>query len=703
MKLTENEKQEILKCLEEGESLPDRYRFLLFKKKRKVELLWPDKSSHVSNIVLPFQTVEQIDEPRKEETAQGILFDPATGRQQGGWSNKLIWGDNKLILSSLQRNGLLKEIEKAGGLKLIYIDPPFDVGADFTMDVEIGDATITKERTILEELAYRDTWGDGADSFVAMLYERLRLMRDLLADNGSIYVHMGIQVNHYVRTVLEEIFGRSNLVSEIIWAYGTPSGGRAAGTKAVKVHEYILHFAKNYSDRIENKIYLPYSEKYIRERFCHVDGDGRQYQTRKRKSGEVQKQYLDESLGVPLSTVWNDIKQTYSMHLSHRKKEEVGYPTQKPEKLLERIIKASSNEGDLVGDFFCGSGTTLAVAEKLGRKWIGSDLGKFAIHTTRKRLIGVQRQLKEEGKQWRAFEILNLGKYERQHYIGLNPNLRKDEQGKQWAQKERDFIALILRAYKAQPAESFRVFHGQKAGRLVVIGPIDMYVSRMLLAEVLKECEKHGGKKVDILGFEFEMGLQKQVRDAKDKGIDIALKYIPQDVFDKRAVESNKVIFHDVGFVDVKSHVEGRGVRVELVNFSVYYTQEKVDSVVEGIKKGRERVVLERGKVVRVFKDKEGGVQREVIVKEWSDWVDYWSIDFDYERRKEIVHIGGKDVWSGEYIFENEWQAFRTKGECGLELMSSPHEYPSSGTYKIGVKVVDIFGNDTMKVVEVTV
>ena len=693
VKLTDKERQEIAGLLAEGKPLPDRYRFLLFEKNKKVELLWPDKTAHVSNIVLPFQTVEQIDEPRKEETAQGILFDPTTGRQQGGWSNKLIWGDNKLILSSLKRNGLLKEIEKAGGLKLIYIDPPFDVGADFTMDVEIGEATITKERTILEELAYRDTWGEGADSFVAMLYERLRLMRDLLANDGSIYVHCDWRLNAHIRFIMDEIFGKGSFGNEIVWHY--QSGGRQKKLFSRK-HDTIFLYTKSSTWIFDAEaVGIPRGNKKRNNMKKGEDPDGRVYWSIK-SAGKVYKYYEDEK--ITPADVWTDVS-----HIQQKDPQRLSYPTQKPEKLLERIIKASSNEEDLVGDFFCGSGTTLAVAEKLGRKWIGCDLGKFAIHTTRKRLIGVQRQLKEEGKQWRAFEILNLGKYERQHYIGLNPNLRKDEQGKQWAQKERDFIALILRAYKAQPAESFRVFHGQKAGRLVVIGPIDIYVGRLLLEEVVKECGRHGVKKVDVLGFEFEMGLQKQVRDAKDKGIDIALKYIPQDVFDKRAVESNKVIFHDVGFVDVKSHVEGRGVRVELVNFSVYYTQEKVDSVIEKVKKGGERVVLERGKVIRVHKDKEGGVQREVIVKEWSDWVDYWSIDFDYERRKEIVHIGGKDVWSGEYIFENEWQAFRTKGERKLELVSSPHEYPSSGTYKIGVKVVDIFGNDTMKVLEVKI
>ena len=158
----------------------------------------------------------------------------------------------------------------------------------------------------------------------------------------------------------------------------------------------------------------------------------------------MRKQFLDEWKGKPVQNLWDDI-----FPVNSQAKEKLDYPTQKPERLLERIIKASSNDGDLVADFFCGSGTTAAVAEKLGRKWIVSDLGKFAIHTTRKRLIGVQRQLKAEGKDYRAFEILNLGKYERQHYIGVNPNLREAEQQKQLEEKEAAFLDLILRAYRA--------------------------------------------------------------------------------------------------------------------------------------------------------------------------------------------------------------------------------------------------------------
>ena len=219
-RLTEQEQQEITRFIEADKPLPDKYRFLLFEEKREVELVWNGKTNEVCNIVLPFQTIEQVDEPRAEKPSddnmQLGLFD-TRGRQRKGWTNKLIWGDNKLVLSSLKNGPLREEIEAQGGLKLIYIDPPFDVGADFSMDIEIGEETFTKDPNILEEIAYRDTWGKGADSFIAMIYERLILMRDLLAEDGSIYVHCDWRVNSLVRLSMDEVFGQRSFVNEISW------------------------------------------------------------------------------------------------------------------------------------------------------------------------------------------------------------------------------------------------------------------------------------------------------------------------------------------------------------------------------------------------------------------------------------------------------------------------------------------------------
>ena len=430
------------------------------------------------------------------------------------------------------------------------------------------------------------------------------------------------------------------------------------------------------------------------------------------KTGSGLKTYVDVKGGKQADDIWEDVG-SYSLGVEKR-----GYPTQKPEVLLERIIKASSNEGDLVADFFCGSGTTAAVAEKLGRKWITSDLGKFAIHTTRKRLIGVQRELKAEGKDYRAFEILNLGKYERQHYIGVNPNLREAEQQRQLAEKEAAFVDLILRAYRAEKTDGFATFHGKKAGRLVAVGPVNLPVTRLFVEEVILECRQKHITRVDILGFEFEMGLFPNVLDeARAKGIDIAPKYIPAEVFDKRAVEKNQVVFHDVAFIEVKPHVTpfhppyqggNEGVAVELTDFSVFYSQDSIANAEATLKDKASKIVVEKGQIVKVSKDKNGIVSREVLTKKWTDWIDYWAVDFNFESKREIVRVKNEESgdweerWTGDYIFENEWQSFRTKKDRSLELTSVFHECPP-GRRKLAVKVVDIFGNDTMTIVEVSV
>src|SRR5665647_503712 len=210
--LTDAEKRDLTQLIQQGKPLPEKYRFILFEDKSEVELVWNGKTRDVCTSVLPFQTLEHIDEPRAETKAMEDLFD-SRGRQLRGWTNKLIWGDNKLILSSLKSGALRQQIEDAGGLKLIYIDPPFDVGADFSMDIEIGGETFHKEANLLEQIAYRDTWGRGADSFISMIYERLILMRDLMHEEGSIYVHCDWRVNAFMRLAMNEIFGSENCLN----------------------------------------------------------------------------------------------------------------------------------------------------------------------------------------------------------------------------------------------------------------------------------------------------------------------------------------------------------------------------------------------------------------------------------------------------------------------------------------------------------
>ncbi len=706
--LTENEKRDIIKYIEQGKPLPDKFRFLLFADKKEVELIWNGKTADVSTTVLPFQTIEVVDEPRSEEQRliNRDLFD-FSGRQLTGWTNKLIWGDNKLILSSLKSGAMREEIEKAGGLKLIYIDPPFDVGADFRMKVEIGDEELTKKPSVLEELAYRDTWGRGADSFIVMIYERLSLMKDLLAADGSIYVHCDWRVNSYMRLVLDEIFGKDNFRNEIAWKKYAGVKNQAS-KKLTTQTDNIFWYSKNDNFKF-NPQFRPMSEEYIRQEYKYTDEKNRRYAKLRgrgyqNKGGEYKIKYLDENLGSPITTLWDED----NLQLNTSSAERLGYPTQKPEALLERIINTSSNGGDLIADFFCGSGTTLAVAEKLGRKWIGADLGKFSIHTTRKRMIGVQREMKKSEKDFRAFEILNLGKYERAYYIGVNPDLREEQKQQQQAKKEAEFIKLIIKAYKAEAVDNFQTFVAKKVGRLVAIGPINMPASRLFVEEVINECVEKQISKIDILSFEFEMGLFPKIQqEAKNKGIDLALKYIPREVFDKKAIERNQIQFHDVSYIEVKPYVIKNTVAVELTDFSTYYNQGIVDNVIASIRKGADKISLEQGNIIKISKDKEGIVTREILTKKWTDWVDYWAVDFNFESKKEIMRIKKengeiKETWTGNYIFENEWQSFRTKKDRSIELKSIAREC-KKGRRKIAIKVVDIFGNDTMKIMEVNI
>jgi DNA modification methylase len=669
-------------------------------------LVWNGKTNEVTNVVLPFQVIEQIDEPRegKEFGDGGTLFD-SSGRQITDWTNKLIWGDNKLILSSLKNGPMRKEIEAQGGLKLIYIDPPFDVGADFSMDIKIGDddseESFTKKPSVIEEVAYRDTWGKGADSFIAMIYERLKLMHDLLAEDGSIYVHCDWRLNSYMRLILDEIFGKENFLNQVIWHY---QAGTAPIKGFAKKHDYIIAFAKNKESVIFNQIRLLVKDESI---YPLLDENGRKY--RMSGNNNATRYYADEGRKADDVWTWLDRKENNIVQVFNALPEHVNYPTQKPEKLIQRIIESSSGDGDMVADFFCGSGTTLAVAEKLGRKWIGTDLGKFGIHTSRKRLIGVQRELKKEGKDFRAFEILNVGKYERESFLAINEDLRAEQKLKQAERKEKEFVKLIISAYKAEPVESFVNIVGKKRDRLIAVGPINTPVSSQLVNDIVSECKEKNITKIDVLGFDYEMGLDFQ--EYKDDGIDIVFKIIPREVFDKKAVEKGQVKFYDVAFIEAKPIIKGKGntkeLSIELTDFSVFYNQDNTGEIEEELRPGGSKVIIENGQVIKISKDKKTElVEREVLTKKWSDWIDYWAVDYNFADRKEVIKVMDngveKEVWTGDYIFDNEWQEFRTKKKRNLELVSAPKGLPK-GTYKVAVKIVDIFGNDTTRVIEVKI
>ena len=337
--------------------------------------------------------------------------------------------------------------------------------------------------------------------------------------------------------------------------------------------------------------------------------------------------------------------------------------------------------------------------------------------------------------------MLNLGRYERQAYLNVGGRLTAKQKAQALAQKENEFRELILRAYKAtgfggsegaQAQDGF--FHGARNGRLVVIGPINLPVGRLFVEEVITECRKRGASRVDVLAFEFEMGLFPAVlEEARSKGIDLAPKYIPAEVFDKRAVDKGQVRLprHQLrrGHAALRQEEQARASRIELTDFSVYYTQGAAEAAIAADEGRQERGHVRAGPALQGEQGQgRRSSRKERLTKHWTDWVDYWAVDFDYMSRKEIIKVpvgtglGGvaslpgfeppqgeltmpefEERWTGGYIFENEWQSFRTRQNRDLELTTAAHTYDRPGRYTVAVKVIDIFGNDTMTLVPVNV
>ena len=569
------------------------------------------------------------------------LFDVYEGKEgdtfEEGWRNKLIWGDNLLVMGSL--------LEKfAGKIDLIYIDPPFATGADFTYTAPIGESgeKVFKEQSIIEEKAYRDTWGNGLPSWLNMIYPRLGLIHELLSERGVLYFHGDYRVAFHIRTLLDEIFGAGCFQNHIVWHY---SGWNRHGQRYFnRRHDQILYYSKT-ENPVFNSYAIPWKSKKeyvrIRKQKILVDSSGREYVLSDAGNGKRIKRFLDEAMtaGRPADDVWNLDK------INNSSKEALGYDTQKPEALLERIIKASSNPGDLVADFFCGSGTTLAVAEKLGRRWIGCDLSRWAIHVTRKRLLEI------EGAK--PFEVLNLGKYERKYWMGATFGGKKDEQRTIY-----EYIAFILKLYGAQPLPGTQHLHGKKGGAMVHVGAVDAPVTIDEVNAAIEECLAVNQSELHILGWEWEMGMSPYiVQEAKRRGIKLLLLNIPREVMEQQAVDKGDIKFFELAHLEVKINKgEGRKVTVELTDFAFPYA----DLIPEDV--------------------------RDKITK-WSDYVDYWAIDWNFRND----------------TFMQGWVAYRTRKNRKLPLTSDEHTYEKPGTYTIMVKVIDIFGNDTSQTFQVEV
>ncbi|WP_430452731.1 site-specific DNA-methyltransferase [Rhodopirellula europaea] len=594
----------------------------------RTELVWEGKYDEygrrrtvdAASLAMPLQHIERIDQPRDAAAASGQLdlFEQNTTRKDD-FRNRLIWGDNKLVMASL-----LEEFR--GQVDLIYIDPPFDVGADFTMKVPVGDAkeTIAKDQSTIESVAYRDTWGRGIDSYVHMMFERIVLASQLLSSDGFIYVHCDWRVNSLIRRLLDEQFGKDCFLNELIWAYF--SFKRKTARKFPQKHDTIIAYRARPSKKW-NTQYKPHKPEYI-ARF-KTDENGRKYRDDVNPTGGGARViYLDEVPGDIVDSVWDDLPPVNPVA-----NERQDYATQKPEGILDRIIQASTNPGDLVVDFFCGSGTTAAVAEKLGRRWIMADLGRFAVHTTRKRLIDVQRSLSDENEPYRAFDVYNLGRYERQ-----------------WWQKQRldgadeDHRRTVLKFFGAEvvdPADQVSpLIHGRKATALCHVDGIDSIFTRDEAAAVAIAASAAGAKRVHCLSWEFEMDLKTELRKIKaDTGVEVRAWTIPREI-----MESNRkqVPFFEVAHLEAKV-VTGKQDKktwfdIELVDF--------MPSLAE-------------------VPEKELETLSERATTSPFDFIDFWAVDFD---------------WSPDRAFNHHWQDFRTRKDRSLKIESdSRHVYDKKG------------------------
>lgn len=617
----------------------------ILRRPARAELIWDGKYDESGRrvgplrVTLPFQTVETINESAQDRQRH-LLLGP--GMREEDWRNRLIWGDKKYVLPSLLA-------EFAGKVNLIYIDPPFATDSDFSFTAaipEVADSEevafeFSKQPNMIEQKAYRDTWGKGLDSYLQWMSHTLILLRDLLCDNGSIYVHLDVHRGPYIKALMDEIFGIENFQNEIAWYYYNKLHD-SRKRLFPKAFDQILYYVKS---KQSNYTYHALKEKRDQavKKLKYKKVDGR-IQNVIGPDGKAVT-YVSEDRTV--DNVWR-----IRCLQPANKAEWVNYETQKPVDLIERMLTVSSNEGDLVLDCFCGSGSSLVAAERLKRRWIGCDLGRFAIHTTRKRLLSIPNV--------RPFIVQNLGKYERQVWAGVEFG---DHSNSEAIERQRAYVEFILKLAHATPIAGYAWLHGVRGGRMVHVGAVDAPVSTADVTQIAAEFKRAVGtgkdapqsNGVDVLGWDFAFELNEvAAQQAAAANIRMRFLRIPRDVMDKRAAEQGDIHFFELGALSTHAGIHKRNVTLKLTDFVI-----PPDDVPEVARRA---------------------------VKHWSQWIDYWAVDWDN---------------NGD-TFHNEWQTYRTRSDRNLAL-ESVHPYEQPGEYRIVVKVIDILGNDTTKTISVNI
>lgn len=602
------------------------------------------------------------------------------------WLNRLCYGDNLMVMQALLTGDKATGLPSMRGkIDLIYIDPPYDSKADYRTKITLPGCDIDLKPTVLEQFAYSDTWKDGTVSYLKNLYPRLYLMQELLSDKGTIYVHVDWHVGHYVKILMDEVFGKGNFLNEIIWQYDGPQS--PSPTKFATKHDTVFRYAKNFNECISNELYY-YEEEEFNSKKYQIDTSGNFYYTIPKGD------YTDESikrLDKEGKIVWTstgsarikkiielskdktkmlkkkkipDVWKITSLGLAANSKENLGYATQKPEALLERIIKASSNKNSIVADFYAGSGTTGAVAEKLGRRWIMSDLGKPANMIMRKRLID------QEAK---PFLYQAVGDYQKETFASTKEFKRVG-----------DLSQVVLSLYGATPFydDDMPKNLGQLEDSRTLVyvdSPNKLTGSSTIKKAIeLKESFLGGWNKVIILGWNFVFDIAEIIKEHNTSQVEVLV--IPPDLLSqlsknasyKKLIESGKVRFSSLQYLTIKEpnikkiSAETEELTIELDNY----------------------VLLSPDALP--LDDKNKAVLQDVIAREPLALIEYWSIDPDFD---------------GE-TFRSKWQDYRENtfndGDelrvCKQAILSVP--VISGKKRKICVKAVDVFGFESVVVKE---
>jgi adenine-specific DNA-methyltransferase len=650
------------------------------KKRNTARLVWDSKPKRAPNPKnLGFQIAEVVVPNPATQSGPRLPFDTSTQEVDTTACNRLIWGDNLLVMQALLAQGY------EGKINLIYIDPPYDSQADYSHRVlltpdETGKGgELNAEMSALERLAYRDTWEGGLDSYLDMLIPRLHLMRRLLSEDGSIYLQCDENASHYIKVAMDEVFGMNNFQREIIWRIGWISGYKSAAPNWIRNHDTILMYGKDASRTHYEKQYIPYPAGYVRR-----DGNA------------------PVGRGYPIDDVWNgsELDRLDSIQIMSFSGEKVGYDTQKNENLVERIIRASCPENGLVADFFCGSGTTAAVAEKLGHRWITSDLGKASIQVARNRFVkmgeagsgGIAFQRSNGAMRCAPFVVENLGNYQRQ-LIYLNGY--KNQLGR--------VGGLMLTLFGAMPHPAERnlgttpVQVDQASGRamrkLVLVGEPDRPLSAKRVAEavrLLSTLDGGGYGRLVTLGWDYELSFDTNLQRLLGKEADkVEARIVPTDV-----IEHLRKIPEGAGPGDAA--VER--LREKVAFFEKPWLEAPTFEALGQAEVDGERCLKVRLKLGRyLLRSVPSGLKgfERMSDPQKQDWlmkaggpdglslIDFWSVDDD---------LGGED---GKRPFTSGWQDLRGLGKRVRRIVTETEliYLPRAGR-QVGLRMVDIFGND---------